>query len=161
VIAVQSAPSNEMSRYGSVELSTKESSCGEITGIVEKPSPPGPSRYPVVGRYIFTPTILQCLDGLEPGTHHEVQLTDGIARLLRREPAQACEFRGARYDCGTRIGFLAATLAYAAKHRDLGGEFSAHVQEFARRLPSSEAANPAKAAERSPAPAAHLAVVSR
>jgi UTP--glucose-1-phosphate uridylyltransferase len=161
VVAVQSVASDKVSRYGSVELSANESSKGEITGIVENPSQSGPGRHSVVGRYIFTPTILECLDGLEPGTHDEVQLTDGIARLLRREPVQACEFRGARYDCGTRIGFLAATLAFASKHGELGGEFSAHVKEFAGRLPSSSAATPTAAVERAPAPAPQLTVVAR
>jgi UTP--glucose-1-phosphate uridylyltransferase len=162
VVAVQSVPRNEASRYGIVEVSAGGPARGHITGIAEKPpAQSAPSQLAAVGRYIFTPTILECLDGLQPGAHNEIQLMDGIARLLGREPVGAYEFRGARYDCGTRMGFLRATLAFASKHPELGSEFSAHVGEFAGQLLSSGVASPPAAPERLPTPATRLTVVSR
>ncbi len=75
-------------------------------------------------------------DGLQPGACEEVQLTDGIARLLAREPVHSCEYSGARYDCGTRLAFLEATLVLAAQHPELGSSFRLRVTELARQLSS-------------------------
>jgi UTP--glucose-1-phosphate uridylyltransferase len=150
VVAVQTVPREETSQYGIVEIG--DAPPARVLGIVEKPQPQvAPSDQAVVGRYIFTPRILDCLDGLEPGANNEIQLTDGIARLLGREPVFAHRFTGTRYDCGSKLGFLEATLAYASKHDELGTDFRALLTATARRLNTSDAPNSG---------AAHLTLVS-
>jgi UTP--glucose-1-phosphate uridylyltransferase len=103
-----------------------------VTRIGEEPPAATPFAQAVVGRYIFSPRILDCLDRLPPGSNDEVQLTDGIAHLLALEPVFACQVRGTRYDCASKLGFLDATLAYACRHPELGREFRAIVAAMAR-----------------------------
>jgi UTP--glucose-1-phosphate uridylyltransferase len=151
VIAVQTVPRHETSHYGIVETAVSGAPMARVTGIVEKPAPNNaPSDQAVVGRYIFSPRILDCLDSLRPGANNEIQLTDGIARLLAREPVFTHRFSGTRYDCGSKLGYLQATLAYAAKHPELGKEFRAAITSSARQLHASQVA----------APNGHLTLVS-
>ncbi len=140
IVAVQTVPRAETSQYGIVETALSGAPLARVMGIVEKPAPDvAPSDQAVVGRYIFTPQILDCLESLEPGANNEIQLTDGIARLLAREPVFAHRFTGKRYDCGSKLGFLEATLAYASKHAELGADFRALLTSTARSLNSKEA----------------------
>ena len=139
VVAVQTVPREETSQYGIVETALGGAPLARVIGIVEKPPPQAaPSDQAVVGRYIFTPQILDCLESLHPGANNEIQLTDGIARLLAREPVFAHRFTGTRYDCGSKLGFLEATLAYAAKHAELGADFRALIAATARSLNASD-----------------------
>jgi len=134
VIAVQTVNAAQTSQYGIVDTAVS-GGLARVLGIVEKPPPQeAPSDQAVVGRYIFTPRIFECLDRLQPGTNNEIQLTDGIARLLGHEPVFAHRFEGTRYDCGSKLGYLEATLAYAAKHPELGGDFATLLGAAARRL---------------------------
>jgi UTP--glucose-1-phosphate uridylyltransferase len=108
-----------------------------ITGIVEKPEPENaPSTLGVVGRYILTPKIFEHLEKIDPGAGGEIQLTDGIASLLLEERALAYEFSGTRYDCGSKIGYLKATIALALEHPEVRQEFSDYLDDRCRDIPS-------------------------
>lgn len=130
VIAVEKIPAQETNRYGIVAVSTQEP-VTRIHSIIEKPQPQNaPSDLGVVGRYILTPRILSLLEVTPQGSGGEIQLTDAIAQLLREEPVYTCRFNGKRYDCGSKIGYLQATLAYALKHPELAEEFRQCLGEY-------------------------------
>jgi UTP--glucose-1-phosphate uridylyltransferase len=84
----------------------------------------------VVGRYILSGRIFEHLEKLAPGKGGEIQLTDGIASLMEAEQVLAFEFSGTRYDCGSKLGYLKATLAYALRHEELAGEFGDYLEQF-------------------------------
>ncbi len=109
--------------------------CGErlirLHGIVEKPAPDNaPSTLGVVGRYILNPTIFDHLRSVRPGAGGELQLTDGIASFLKDEPVFAYQFEGIRYDCGSKIGYLEATVQFALRHPEVREEFRAFLQSL-------------------------------
>ena len=96
--------------------------------MVEKPTPEdAPSTLAVVGRYILTPGVFDFLSTLNPGAGAEIQLTDGISRLLQVEPVLAYRFAGRRYDCGSKIGYLQATVELGLKHAETGEQFAAYL----------------------------------
>jgi len=127
--AVQNVPKTETGSYGiasTSELLAKGLS--KMSAIVEKPKPEeAPSTLGVVGRYILSPRIFHFLENLRPGAGREIQLTDAIGRLLREEAVLAYEFQGKRYDCGSKIGYLQATVNYALKHPELASDFRAFL----------------------------------
>jgi UTP--glucose-1-phosphate uridylyltransferase len=133
VIAVENVKREDTARYGIVEPALDGAMrLTRILGIVEKPAPENaPSTMAVVGRYVFSPRLLDCLENLEPGSGNEIQLTDGIARLLANEPVFAYSYIGKRYDCGSKLGFLEATVDFALKHPQLGAEFQQLVNRVA------------------------------
>ena len=99
-----------------------------MTGIVEKPAPEdAPSNLAVIGRYVLTPRIFHHLRRVQSGTGGEIQLTDGIAALLDEETVLAFPFHGIRYDCGSKIGYLKATIAYGRKHAEIGQAFTEYL----------------------------------
>ena len=101
----------------------------DVDGIVEKPAPENaPTTLAVAGRYILTHGIFDALANLPRGVGGEIQLTDGIARLLRREKVFAYRYHGTRYDCGSKLGFLQATVDLGEQHAEVGREFSAWLQ---------------------------------
>jgi len=154
-LAVQNVSREETSKYGIVKPAADGSL--RLSGIVEKPQPESaPSTMAVVGRYVFSPRIIDCLEDLAPGAGNEVQLTDGIAMLLRVEPVFACRFSGRRYDCGSKLGFLEATVAYALKDPQLTSEFIG-VMNRAMQVATREA--PPAPVPRTPA--RHLQIVPR
>ena len=123
-IAVQNVAREDVSLYGIVDGVIDRSGAVRINHIVEKPQPTdAPSTLAVVGRYVFSPRILECLQNLQAGIGNEIQLTDGVARLLAREDVFAYRYAGRRYDCGSKLGFLEATVAFALKHPQLGRAF--------------------------------------
>jgi UTP--glucose-1-phosphate uridylyltransferase len=133
VIAVQQIPQEETHRYGIVSLSEQTERLNKINRIVEKPSnAEAPSNLGVVGRYILTPTILDCLEKTPMGKGGEIQLTDAIENLLSLESVYSWQFHGTRYDCGSKLGYLQATIAYALQHSEVAEEFKAflHAQKF-------------------------------
>ncbi|MDX1901838.1 MAG: UTP--glucose-1-phosphate uridylyltransferase GalU [Gammaproteobacteria bacterium] len=131
VVAVQSIPKSETNRYGIVDVQNANDTLMAMRGVIEKPAPAhAPSQLGVVGRYILTPGIFQLLEKTAQGTGGEIQLTDAIAALLSIEPVHAFRFSGKRYDCGSKLGYLEATIAYALKHPELADEFRASLQEF-------------------------------
>ena len=136
ILGVQKITRQETSQYGIVKSRVLAPKLHAITGIVEKPKPSeAPSTLGVVGRYILTPRIFHHLRKVKPGAGGEIQLTDGIASLLKEEKALAFEFDGTRYDCGSKLGYLKATMVFAAKHPEVGKEFSAYLSSLGCRLP--------------------------
>jgi len=135
ILGVQKITRQETSQYGIVKSRVLAPKLHVITGIVEKPKPSEAlSTLGVVGRYILTPRIFHHLRKVKPGAGGEIQLTDGIASLLKEEKALAFEFDGTRYDCGSKLGYLKATMAFAAKHPEVGKEFSAYLSSLGCRL---------------------------
>lgn len=135
ILGVQKITRQETSQYGIVKSRVLAPKLHAITGIVEKPKPSeAPSTLGVVGRYILTPRIFHHLRKVKPGAGGEIQLTDGIASLLKEEKALAFEFDGTRYDCGSKLGYLKATMVFAAKHPEVGKEFSAYLSSLGCRL---------------------------
>jgi UTP--glucose-1-phosphate uridylyltransferase len=133
VIAVEPVPREETGRYGIVKTSKASERVGRIETIVEKPGPEkAPSNLAVVGRYILTPSIFDMLVSIGKGSGGEIQLTDGIAKLLDREYVYSYEFDGRRYDCGSKIGYLEATVEYALKHPELRDDFAAFLAKLDR-----------------------------
>ena len=129
VIAVQNVAKEDTASYGIASISGHAAPrLGKMSAIVEKPKPEdAPSTLAVVGRYILSPRIFHFLENLRPGAGREIQLTDAIGRLLREEAVLAYEFQGRRYDCGSKLGYLQATVNYALKHPELASEFRAFL----------------------------------
>ncbi|MCC5860209.1 MAG: UTP--glucose-1-phosphate uridylyltransferase GalU [Ectothiorhodospiraceae bacterium] len=131
LLGVEQVPPEETNKYGVVSTGEFNSKLSRVTGIIEKPEPEAaPSNLAVVGRYILTPRIFQLLEQTPPDARGEIQLTDAIARLLDYETVLAHEFRGVRYDCGSKLGYLKATVEYGLKHPDLGPEFAAYLKQY-------------------------------
>ncbi|MCC2666445.1 MAG: gtaB [Gammaproteobacteria bacterium] len=132
VIAVEKIAAQDSKKYGVIDVESIDHSVTRIRGIIEKPEPRNaPSNLGVVGRYILTPTIFNLLENTTQGSGGEIQLTDGIAKLLKKEPVMAYQFQGKRYDCGTKLGYLEATMAYALKHPEVEADFRLLLKEFA------------------------------
>ena len=120
VIAVQDVPREQTGSYGIVATRAFSGREGQITAIVEKPSPEtAPSTLAVVGRYVLSPRIFDLLESTTPGAGGEIQLTDAISVLLAEQPVLAYRFRGTRFDCGTHLGLIEATIRYALDHETL------------------------------------------
>ena len=125
VIGVMTVPEADVGNYGIVETDALEERTGRITRIVEKPKPGTTnSTLSVVGRYILTPRIFHHLRTMPAGAGGEIQLTDGIERLLGDEKVLAYEFEGRRYDCGNKLGYLEAMVDYGLKHAETGPGFA-------------------------------------
>ncbi len=128
VLGVQDVPRAQTGQYGIVSSSKLEEDVEQVHGIVEKPSPEAaPSTLAVVGRYVLTSRIFHHLTQVQAGAGGEIQLTDGIAALLQEEKFLAYRFDGIRYDCGSKLGYLKATVAFGLKHPELSGEFAAYL----------------------------------
>ena len=140
VLAVQDVPREQTGSYGIVgtrlgsPIAGNDRRLEEITHMVEKPRPAdAPSTLAVVGRYILTPGVFDFLKKVRPGAGSEIQLTDGIRELLREEPVLAYRFDGTRYDCGSKIGYLKATVELGIKHAEVGADFAVWLQSFHKR----------------------------
>ncbi|MEG3592299.1 MAG: UTP--glucose-1-phosphate uridylyltransferase GalU [Pseudomonadota bacterium] len=127
IIAVQQVEQREIHNYGVI----KGKMCNErvwiLENIVEKPRQNPPSEMGVVGRYLFEPSIFRYIKKIKPGVAGEIQLTDAIAENLKDEKILAYEFQGRRYDCGSKLGYLKATVEYALKHDELAEDFSRYL----------------------------------
>ena len=131
VLGVETVDPSQTGSYGIVEVEQLKS-YQRITNIVEKPKPEDAlSNLAVVGRYILTPRIFDLLTNLPRGAGNEIQLTDGIARLLDHEFVLAHAFDGIRYDCGSKLGYLEATLAFGLNHPETGAEFRTLLKQYA------------------------------
>lgn len=136
VIGCEVVPRKETDKYGIVEVEAAGVTA-RIRSIVEKPKPAAaPSNLAVVGRYLLSPAIFEHLERIGRGAGGEIQLTDGIARLLQEEAVYAHRFMGTRYDCGSKLGYLEATVAYALKHPQFGGEFRKYLRKVAEQKPT-------------------------
>jgi UTP--glucose-1-phosphate uridylyltransferase len=130
VLGVERVPPEDTEKYGIVEADVITDGLNRVTSIVEKPSPDkAPSNLAVVGRYILTPRIFELLESTPRGAGGEIQLTDAIAALLKEEQVLAYEFKGERYDCGSKLGYLKATVEYALQHDELNEEFRNYLRE--------------------------------
>jgi UTP--glucose-1-phosphate uridylyltransferase len=129
VLGVEEVPREHTRQYGIVKTDGKEP--GAVSAIVEKPRPEdAPSTLAVVGRYILTPRIFHHLASVQAGAGGEIQLTDGIAALMREDKVLAYRFKGVRYDCGSKLGYLLATVAYGKKHPETGAAFTAYLKSL-------------------------------
>jgi len=128
VLGVQEVPREETNKYGIVASKPVSARVSRVERMVEKPSPAeAPSTLAVVGRYLLSPGVFARLESTGRGAGGEIQLTDGIAALLRDEAVFAYAFEGTRYDCGSKLGYLQATVEYALKHESLGGRFAGYL----------------------------------
>ncbi len=130
IVGVQNVAADETSSYGIVSAQPMAERLNKVDLIVEKPKPENaPSTLGVVGRYILTPRIFHHLAHLQRGTGGELQLTDAIDELIKEQQVLAYEFLGTRYDCGSKIGYLEATVEYALKHPQVKDEFSEYLKK--------------------------------
>ena len=131
-IMVEPVPADEVSKYGVVDVNGVSLAAGEhapIRRLVEKPPvEAAPSNLAVVGRYVLTPRVMALLQQTPPGAGGEIQLTDALDALLTHEPVHAWHMRGLSHDCGDKLGYLKATLAYARRHPELGEAFSRYLK---------------------------------
>ena len=131
VLAVQEVPLDQVKRYGIVAGESKGDDITKVTAMIEKPSPEkAPSRLGVAGRYILTPGVFDEIRNQPKGAGGEIQLTDGIASLLKKEAVYAYAYKGTRYDCGAKEGFLQATVELALAHPEVGGSFRAYLKSL-------------------------------
>ncbi len=130
ILGLQQVSREETSQYGIVKADPPQGRQSKISGIVEKPAPSvAPSTLGVVGRYILTPRIFHHLQTIKPGSGGEIQLTDGIASLLKEQEVIGYEFEGRRYDCGSKLGYLKATVDFGLKHAEVAGEFAKYLRQ--------------------------------
>ncbi|WP_040405529.1 UTP--glucose-1-phosphate uridylyltransferase GalU [Ectothiorhodospira sp. PHS-1] len=128
ILGVEEVPPSETNKYGVVTPEPIADRLWDVTGIVEKPAPEvAPSNMAVVGRYILTPRIFELLENTQKGAGGEIQLTDAISDLLAEQQVLAHRFNGTRYDCGSKLGYLQATVEYALKHPELKDDFREYL----------------------------------
>ena len=129
VLAVQDVPRADTRQYGIVSTNDYQPGLERVNAIVEKPDPDSaPSTLAVVGRYVLTNRIFECLENLEKGTGGEIQLTDGIAALMQRESVLAYRYKGQRFDCGSKLGYLKATVEMGLRHPETGEAMAAYLK---------------------------------
>ncbi len=130
ILGVQTVPDEDVSKYGIVNCIHVEGRVYKVKDMVEKPKQEeSPSNIAILGRYIITPKIFECLENTTPGSGGEIQLTDALKDLSRSEAMYAYDFMGRRYDVGNRMGFLEATVEFALKRDDLKDEFRAYLEK--------------------------------
>jgi UTP--glucose-1-phosphate uridylyltransferase len=130
MVAVMDVPQNETASYGIVTPGADDGRIVEVNGLVEKPSPKdAPSNIAVVGRYIIEPGVFTHLDRQEQGAGGEIQLTDSLARQIGKVPFSGLRFSGERFDCGSKIGFLQANIAFALQRDELGQQLKNWLTE--------------------------------
>ncbi len=134
VLALMEVPKDQISAYGVVDAELvadngRENRLYRIRNMVEKPKPAdAPSNLAIIGRYILTPEIFQCIEAIEPGSGGEIQLTDALKYMLRNRPIYGLKFEGTRYDAGDKLGFLKATVEFALQRHDLGQPFREYLK---------------------------------
>ncbi|MBS3916180.1 MAG: UTP--glucose-1-phosphate uridylyltransferase GalU [Sulfuritalea sp.] len=128
LLGVQNVSFAETGAYGIVSTDPGVNGLQNVTAIVEKPAPEkAPSNLAVIGRYVLTPRIFHHLRQVQAGTGGEIQLTDAISALINEEPVLAFPFHGIRYDCGAKLGYLKASIAYGRKHPEVGKAFTEYL----------------------------------
>jgi UTP--glucose-1-phosphate uridylyltransferase len=137
VVALMEVPKENISAYGVVDAEPVAHLGGHgrlyrIRNMVEKPKAnEAPSNLAIIGRYILTPEIFECIESIEPGKGGELQLTDALKYLLRNRPIYGLKFEGKRYDAGDKLGYLQATVEFALNRHDLGGPFRDYLKKLA------------------------------
>ncbi len=134
ILGVEQVDPSETDKYGVVKTNNSSGSPAKIEIIVEKPKPEdAPSNLAVVGRYILTPAIFEKIEHIGKGAGGEIQLTDAIANLMHDEDVLAYEFEGTRYDCGSKLGFLIATVEHGLLHEELKDDFLDYLKKLAKK----------------------------
>jgi len=134
VLALKEFPRNEISAYGCALPEAVDDSLVRVLDVVEKPRPEdAPSNLAVMGRYVFTPEIFDCLDHTQPGAGGEIQLTDAIALLLKQQTIYGFVFEEGRYDIGDKLDYLRATVELAIDREDLGPRFRTFLADLVQR----------------------------
>ena len=132
LLAEQEVPLDQVKRYGIVAGDSIEDGLVKVNRMIEKPSPESaPSRLAVAGRYVLTPGVFAEIRNQPKGAGGEIQLTDGIASLMKKEAVYAYSYKGVRYDCGSKEGFLQATVELALAHPEVGGQFREYLKSLA------------------------------
>ncbi len=122
VVAVTEVPREQTNRYGILEIGSDDGRLVDVKGLVEKPDPAvAPSNLSIIGRYVLMPEVLQYLSKMERGAGNEVQLTDAMAKMIGHIPFHGLRYEGERFDCGDKIGFLEAQIAFALQRPELSG----------------------------------------
>ncbi len=131
IVAVEEVPHERVDQYGVVGVGEKKGKVFSITSMVEKPSrEKAPSNLILTGRYILQPEILDLLEKQDRGTGGEIQLTDAMIALARTQPFYGLKFEGRSFDCGSKIGFLAANVSYALARDDIAPDFRAEIKKI-------------------------------
>ncbi|HTG98525.1 MAG TPA: UTP--glucose-1-phosphate uridylyltransferase GalU [Burkholderiales bacterium] len=129
LLGVEEVPRDQTQAYGIVTIDKMQGDTARMHSIVEKPRPAeAPSNLAVIGRYVLTPRVFDMLSEVVPGAGGEIQLTDGISALLKHERVFAVRLPGKRYDCGSKLGYLEATLEYGLRHPETGEAFSRYLK---------------------------------
>ena len=129
LLGVEEVPRDQTQSYGIVTIDRMAGDLARIHSIVEKPRPAeAPSNLAVIGRYVLTPKVFELLAGISPGAGGEIQLTDAISQLLLHERVLAIRLPGRRFDCGSKLGYLQATVEYGLRHPDIGEDFARYLK---------------------------------
>jgi len=131
IIAVEPVPEDQVKNYGVVSVGEGDGRVFPVDGMVEKPEPgTEPSNLTILGRYILQPEIFDILSAQEKGAGGEIQLTDAMLALLKRQPFSAVKYEGRTFDCGSKVGFLTANVAYALARPDIAEAFKAEIKKL-------------------------------
>jgi UTP--glucose-1-phosphate uridylyltransferase len=131
VVAVTEVPREQTNRYGILRTGKDDGRRVEVLGLVEKPQPAdAPSNLSIIGRYVLLPEVIGHLSRMERGAGNEVQLTDGMAKMIGHAPFHGLRYEGRRFDCGDKIGFLEAQIAFALKRPELREDVEAFLRNY-------------------------------
>jgi UTP--glucose-1-phosphate uridylyltransferase len=132
MVAVMDVPREHTKRYGVLDVISDDGKLAAVKGLVEKPAPEkAPSTLSIIGRYILLPEIFQHLSNAERGAGNEIQLTDSMAKMIGRYPFHGLRFQGKRFDCGDKVGFFEAQVAFALAHKELSEDVKKIIQAYA------------------------------
>jgi len=133
ILGVQTVDWNEVNRYGIVDCNKIEDKVFKVKNLIEKPDKnKAPSNIAILGRYILTPKIFECIEKIQPGAGGEIQLTDALRELGRKEAIYAYDFDGKRYDVGDKLGYLQATVEFALQREDIGEAFMDYLKTIVK-----------------------------
>ena len=131
VVAVTEVPREQTNRYGILEIGSDDGRLVDVKGLVEKPDPAvAPSNLSIIGRYVLMPEVLTYLNKMERGAGNEVQLTDAMAKMIGHVPFHGLRYEGERFDCGDKVGFLEAQIAFALQRPDLSGAVRTFLKKY-------------------------------
>ncbi len=131
IVAVTEVPREHTNRYGILNIGSDDGRLVEVKGLVEKPAPAeAPSNLSVIGRYVLLPDVIKHLHSMDRGAGNEVQLTDAMAKMIGHTPFHGLRYEGRRFDCGDKVGFLEAQIAFALKREDLGPAVRAFLKHY-------------------------------
>lgn len=131
VVAVVEVPRDQTNKYGILKTGTDDGTLVEVTGLVEKPKPEAaPSNLSIIGRYVLMPEVITHLNKMERGAGNEVQLTDAMAKMIGHSPFHGLRFEGKRFDCGDKVGYLEAQIAFGLARPDLAPEVRAFLKKY-------------------------------